>query len=217
MSEEHRIRIIIDSHERGATFVDILEEMHPIEIRALPAGDILVHDLLIERKSISDFFTTLNEDRLFSQLKKLKDASKRQLLLIEGTGMRYHLDSGSLMGLYIRICAGWQIPIIHTRDGEHTAETILRIYRQDAMAPAGPFRPRPRKHRFRLTETSVRVLTMVPGIGPKHAISLATHFKTLSDIFSASPAELQKVPGIGRLKAAAIMAANKPFINPAIK
>jgi hypothetical protein len=29
-----------------------------------------------------------------------------------------------LLALYIRICAGWQIPVVHTRDGEHTAQVI---------------------------------------------------------------------------------------------
>jgi len=79
--------IIIDCRERGAAYIEHLQTNLPVEIKFLDAGDIVVHDLGIERKTISDFFMTLEEGNLFNQLRRLKRGFIRQLLLIEGTGM----------------------------------------------------------------------------------------------------------------------------------
>jgi hypothetical protein len=51
-----------------------------MEIALLDAGDIIVHDLGIERKTIDDFFRTLTAGQLFPQLRKLKRAFRRQML-----------------------------------------------------------------------------------------------------------------------------------------
>jgi Fanconi anemia group M protein len=201
--------IIIDSRERDAEYVDWLRSDHEVQIRLLESADIIVHDLAIERKTIPDFFSTLREGRLFKQLREMKRRFRRQLLMIEGRGMRLHLDNEPLMALYIRICAGWQIPIIHTRDGRHTADVIVKIANQDVRAPAGPMRPRPRNPAYAIKEPALRMLTAIPGIGPKRAVALITHFRTISDIMSASESELRKVHGIGRAHAASICAANK--------
>ncbi len=203
--------LVIDSRERGACYIDSLRETHAVEIVYLDAGDIIVHDLGIERKTIDDFFRTLGAGQLFPQLRKLKRAFRRQMLLIEGIGMRYHLDNDELMGLYTRICAGWQIPIVHTRDGEHTAQVIRQIYTQDVQEPAGIARFRPRHPASRMQETSLRMLTAIPGLGPKRAVALIRHFGQISSILGASEDELCKVPGIGRTRARGVVRANSPL------
>lgn len=200
--------IIIDSRERDAEYVDWLRSDQEVQIKLLESADIIVHDLAIERKTIPDFFSTLREGRLFKQLREMKYRFPRQLLVIEGRGMRLHLDNEPLMALYIRICAGWQIPILHTRDGRHTADVIVQIANQDVRAPAGPMRPRPRNPAYAIKEPSLRMLTEIPGIGPKRAVALIAHFSTISAIMSASESELRKVPGIGRAHAASICEVN---------
>jgi len=203
--------IIIDSRERNAEYVDWLSSELEVELRLLESGDIIVHDLGIERKTIPDFFATLKEGRLFKQLREMKHRFRRQLLIIEGRGMRLHLDNEPLMALYIRICAGWQIPILHTQDGRHTADVIVKIAKQDVRAPAGPMRPRPRNPAYAIKEPSLRMLTEIPGIGPKRAVALITHFSTISEIMGASESELRRVPGIGRAHAASICEVNGGF------
>jgi len=112
------------------------------------------------------------------------------------------------MSLYIRICAGWQIPILHTQDGRHTADVLVQISNQDVRAPAGPMRPRPRNPAYAIKEPALRMLTEIPGIGPKRAIALITHFRTIGTIMGALESELRKVPGIGRAHAASISEVN---------
>ena len=205
--------ILIDCRERGAEYIEHLQTTLPVEAKFLDAGDIVVHDLGIERKTISDFFMTLEEGNLFTQLRQLKRSFIRQLLLIEGRGMRFHLDNYPLMALYIRICAGWQIPILHTRDGEHTASVIRQIAFQDLRESAGPMRSRPRNPAYKIKEPALRIVTSIPGIGIKRAQALIEHFDNVSAILGATEPQLLHVPGIGPTHAASIMAANEPYIK----
>jgi ERCC4-type nuclease len=117
--------------------------------------------------------------------------------------MRYHLDDKETMGIYIRICAGWQIPILHTRDGAHTAKVIRSIVLQDTCAPAGVAKPRPRR-KIR-THPALEVLKSIEGIGEDLALNLLTHFGSLRDVFRASVKELRAVRGIGKRRAEQIL------------
>lgn len=201
----------IDCRERGAEYIDFLRLTHTPEILFLEVGDIIVHDLAIERKTVGDFFATLQAGQLFPQLRRLKRAFRRQMLLIEGTGLRYHLDNEQFMGLYTRICAGWQIPILHTLNGEDTARVIRQILTHEVREPSGIPRFRPRNPAFEIREPSLRMLTSIPGLGPKRALALLQSFRTVSAVLAATEAELCQVPGIGRARARAIIAANSPF------
>ena len=210
-----RQQITVDSRERGAEYLDYLDDTLLIDIKLLDAGDIVVNGLGIERKTIADFFMTLKEGRLFSQLQRLKRGYIRQLLLIEGRGMRFHLDNEPLMALYVRICAGWQIPLVHTRDGKHTAQVIKQIASQDITESAGPIRPRPRNSAYKIKEPVLRLLTSIPGIGTKRAVALITHFRSVDSIMGANESQLLEVPGIGPSHAASIMSVNQPFRSKA--
>lgn len=179
--------------------------------RQLTAGDVLINGLAIERKTVEDFFLTLKEGRLFTQLRDLKRTYRRQLLLIEGTGLRIHLDNEPFFGVYTRLAAGWQIPILHTHGPEQTAECILRICHQDAVAPAGPIRARPRNPAYEIHSVTMRILLEIPGIGPSHVVALLEYFNTLDRIFTATEKDLRKVRGIGKARAKAIRAANGSF------
>ncbi|MDC0357372.1 helix-hairpin-helix domain-containing protein [Oligoflexia bacterium] len=206
-------KVYIDYRERRAQYVNYLADGEDLEIsyKQLSAGDIWINGLGIERKTVRDFFLTLREGRLFKQLGGLKRTYSRQLLLIEGRGIRRHLDKEPWFGLYLRITAGWQIPIIHTQDSAETALCIVRICKQDAVAPAGPMRPRPRISAYGIGSVGMRMLLEIPGIGPKHASAVLSHFKRLDVIFSATPKELLEIHGIGKKRAEAILRANKVF------
>ena len=122
--------------------------------------------------------------------------------------MRYHLDQEPFFGLYIRLAAGWQLPVLHTQNAQQTASCLLRICHQDAVASSGPMRCRPRNPAYDLRSVTMRILMEIPGIGWHRAHTLLEHFATLDQIFAADEKALKKVRGIGRIRAKAIIAAN---------
>lgn len=204
--------IIIDSREANAEYVWYLKEASQFCVteKLLKSGDIAIGNLGIERKTVSDFLLTLNEGRLFNQLQNLKSSYPRQLLLIEGRGLRYHLDQERFYGLFIRIAAGWQIPIMHTQDGQKTASCLIKICNQDAYASAGPIKPRPRNPWSKRDSVAMRMLLTIPSVGPKTASVLLDHFGTVKAILGATEIELARINGVGKKQAKNIVAANEP-------
>ena len=199
--------IRIDYREQSAEYLELLQISTPVTIEVLPSADIVIDNLGIERKTVADFFSTLREGRLWPQIFKLKQSYPRQLLLIEGHGMRHHLDVDETMGIYIRICVGWQIPILHTRDGAHTAKVIRSMLFQDTYASAGAAKRRPRRRVH--SHPALEVLKSIPGIGEDRAVELLRSFGTVGDVFKASFKELQKVRGFGKIRARRIFEIGK--------
>lgn len=200
--------ITIDHRESKSAYLNFLakHQAFPFVLRPLRVGDIVIDNLVIERKVLPDFYLSLNEGRLFRQLRELKRFRPRQLLLLEGATTSAFLNKPGLRGLYLRITAGWQIPILYTRNPEDTAACIVAIARQGAFASSGPVSPRPRSKHFRDLSVSEKMLMQIPTIGYRRAEALITHFKTIEGIFGASEADLIKVPGIGAKRAKVILA-----------
>jgi Fanconi anemia group M protein len=57
------------------------------------------------------------------------------------------------------------------------------------------------KRAFTNSQWQILILSAIPGIGPKLAKSLISHFRTIKKMVSADPAELMEVEKIGKKKA----------------
>ena len=67
-------KIIADTHEKNSL---IISELHSnkdveLEIKSLKIGDYLIGDIIIERKTINDFISSMINKRLIQQLKQLQ-------------------------------------------------------------------------------------------------------------------------------------------------
>jgi ERCC4-type nuclease len=190
--------IEIDYREKDKPYALLLDG-HPslkIEYSTLSTGDVRVGNLIIERKLLPDLFLTLNEDRLFKQLLAMKNAFPRQLLIIEGTApdtLRQKLG-----GLFTRISAGWQIPILFAANPQELAALIVSITRQTYTASAGPISPRPRRKADRNLAVPHKMPLQVSGLGPTRARALLKHFGSVQNCLNANAQELTVVDGVGK-------------------
>lgn len=209
------LNILIDHRESRAPYLHFLEEITPqVLVRTtLRAGDIQIGDLVIERKLLPDFYLTLNEGRLFKQLRKLKNSSRCHLLILEGTRPLNRTDQAGLSGLHIRITVGWQIPILYAQTPKETAHLIASIASQSIHASAGPVTPRPRNRNFAKQTVATRMLMQIPSLGFVKARNLLDHFKTLAGVLNASEKELLSVPGIGPSRANEILSIDSKTVD----
>ncbi|MDP3027771.1 MAG: ERCC4 domain-containing protein, partial [Nanoarchaeota archaeon] len=81
-------RIIADIHEKDSLILAELTEKQnnkeiELIIQSLKIGDYLIGNIIIERKTISDFISSMINKRLIEQLKQMQEY-KQQLLIIEG-------------------------------------------------------------------------------------------------------------------------------------
>ncbi|PID39884.1 MAG: nuclease [Proteobacteria bacterium] len=178
-----------------------------LSIRRLSAGDYQINDtLLVERKTIVDFATSIVDGRLFKQMTRLADAPLKCVIVLEGNGQdmkRIGVRREAMQGALITVGLIMGIPVLRSMQAEETARLLVYAARQmDLVTANGVHRPgyRPKTKRKR----QLFILQGLPGVGPKRAADLLDHFGSIQKVLDASPTELAFVQGIGPNTAAGI-------------
>jgi len=65
--------IIVDKREKNSLVIsELIRRKIPIEIKQLEIGDYIIGDTIIERKTKSDFISSIINKRLLEQLNNMK-------------------------------------------------------------------------------------------------------------------------------------------------
>ncbi|MHA1619276.1 MAG: ERCC4 domain-containing protein [Promethearchaeota archaeon] len=194
--------ILIDSRETASPLTRMLSEMNTrIELRTLPIGDYIVSTRCgIERKSISDFTSSLKDGRLFNELIRLRKQFSRPILILEGD---YHsiisINRSAILGTLTSIVLKMEIFLIQTRDAQDTAEMIFALAKKEQKAQSRPFSIRFKKIPEQLDKQLEHIVAGIPGINIARAQDLLREFRTLRTLFNTPSEELQRVHNIGRV------------------
>jgi len=218
------MKILIDYRETAV--LPLMEELctahlPPLhyEITQLPLGDfLLLHTggVLIERKSVPDFLSSIRSNRLWDQLLRFMKADTirgekitRKLLLIHGSFDYMEPEKSfwpQIMGAYMEILFVYDTPLMVAETDEQFSE-CMRILINRELAGKHDLPPNPRWFRKHcapdLPEMDRRryVLSALPSIGDVLAANLLDHFGSLAAVVNASETQLRKVEGIGKKKA----------------
>ncbi len=178
-----------------------------VSVARLPLGDVLVENqLLVERKTLSDFAISVIDGRLFSQASRMACCGKRSLVILEGGASslaRTGLRREALQGALVTLSLIYGIPVLRSANVEETANLILFAENQRRAIAAGAlhrcgYRPKGKRRR------QLYILQGLPGVGPGRAERLLAAFSTVEGIIEAEPEALAEVRGIGKKTAAAI-------------
>ncbi|MAH03895.1 hypothetical protein CMI39_03875 [Candidatus Pacearchaeota archaeon] len=192
-------KVIIDYRERNSLVPSELISLGlNIEFKELKVADYLIKDVAIERKTITDFISSMINKRLIRQLEELQQY-KSKLLIIEGIEEQelYNDDNSNgvnpnaIRGFLLSILLKWKIPIIFTKNQEDTAKFISVLSKKKSKEIS----LNARKKSFNKKEQKQYLLEGFPGIGPKTSKKLLKKFKTIKKIINASKKDLQKVIG----------------------
>lgn len=203
------MRIVVDQREEASGIPRILKSMGVrIERRILEEGDYVVFpECAVERKEAHDFVQSLFKGRLFDQANRLSAAYKTPVIVVEGdmsTIMQGLSRPRSIWGALATLTLKHGIHLFFTNNTRETADLLYTLSKQQkSIKSTGPFVHRKFK-KDPTSKTQIRILSTLPGIGPKLAMRLLNSFGSLRRIFSASIAELTLVEGIGRVKAGRI-------------
>jgi len=202
--EFSKIRIIVDERERKSGIPDLLKSIGiNIEIKTLPIGDYIVApETVIERKSLSDFVSSVFDGRLFDQCSRLKEHFQHPIILIEG-----NLDEIDeitenpfiFYGTISRIALDFKIPIIPTPNASHTAKLLVSMC-SHKESTTGPFLKKIKKSND-LQKQQLSALCSLPGIGEKLAVRMLEKFGSPLRVLNATPSELSKINGLGQARA----------------
>jgi ERCC4-related helicase len=196
-----QVVVIVDSRELGAIVTRELSKLGAV-VRSytLSVGDFVLSDkVVVERKDVDDFASSIIDGRLFEQVARLKETYQKPIILVEGqtlTGSG-RVRPEAMMGAYASVLIDFGIPIVWTQKPSETAQLMFAIARreqiQEKRAPRIMTEPKPTT----LEEQQEFIVSSLPNIDSTRAKKLLTSFQTVQRVFMASKEELMSVSGIG--------------------
>jgi Fanconi anemia group M protein len=198
--KKEKPRIIIDYREKNSLIASELMGLGmEIEFRDLKVADYLVKGVAIERKTVSDFVSSMVNRRLLKQLEEITQYKDR-LLIIEGIDeQELYKDSSDWIGMHpnairgflLSILLKYKVPIIFTKNYEDTAKFLSVLSkRKPKELPLNV-----KKKNLDRKEQLQFIIESFPGIGPKTAKKLLKEFHTIKNIINTSEEDLKKVIG----------------------
>ncbi|MFA5258682.1 MAG: ERCC4 domain-containing protein [Candidatus Pacearchaeota archaeon] len=196
-STKIKSKIIADIHEKDS-FILVELKSNPeieLEVKSLKIGDYLIGDTILERKTVSDFISSIINRRLIEQLMQMQQY-KQRFLIIEGeissiTSKESRINSNAIRGFILSIISNYNTNIIFTKNSLDTSKYLITLAKQQ-LKNKTPFSLHSKIPKT-LKEQKQYILESFPNIGPKKAESLLKKFKSLSDIFNANEEDLKEI------------------------
>ncbi|MFH1503529.1 MAG: ERCC4 domain-containing protein [Candidatus Diapherotrites archaeon] len=197
--EKPKERIIIDYREKNSLVAShLVKQGFNVEFKKLKIGDYIVKDIIIERKTIQDFLSSMINHRLIKQIEELKQFQNK-LLIIEGFSERelYSEDGGginanAIKGFLLSILLKHKIPILFTKSSEDTAEFINILSKKKEKE----INLNAKKKTLNKKEQLQFIIESFPGVGPKKAKKLLEKFGNIQNIILASTEDLKDILGV---------------------
>ena len=198
------LRMVIDERERKSGIPDLLKQIGvKVEMMNLPVGDYIVAtETVVERKSVSDFISSVFDGRLFDQCNRLKEHFEHPTIIIEGNVDEIDKIAENPLVFYgamSSVVLDFKIPVIPTPNASHTAKLLISMCARQGTLK-GPFLKKIRKSGD-LQHQQLYILCSLPGVGEKLASRMLEKFGSPSISLNASSVELSKISGMGEARA----------------
>lgn len=195
-----KVDIIVDQRERKSLVANELSDLGvKIRFERLPVADYLVGNVAVERKTASDFVSSIVNKRLVRQLEEMQQF-KKALVIVEGDLTETDFNQNALRGMLLSIMLDYNIPVVFTSDCSETAVFLNSLLKrvQRGKVENGL---RAKKRVYSIAEQQQMIIEGLPSIGPSLAKALLKEFETIKGIVNAEEEDLQKVEKIGKKKA----------------
>jgi len=193
-AKKEKPKVIADIHEKNSLV--IAELMHlgaEVEQKKLEVGDYIANDVIIERKTLKDFLSSMISKRMQYQLQNMQK-NEKSLLIIENyeSEPEISLNPNCIKGFIMSILLEYKIPIIFTRDSKETADYLFLLAKKSKKCHQSlrvKLRHPGKKEKIQY------ILEGFPGVGPATAKKLIEKFGSLKNVINASESDLQEVLG----------------------
>lgn len=196
------IHIIVDNRESRSTVMRYLANKEVVvEQQQLSVGDYIVSSRIgIERKEVDDFLQSLLDGKLFMQMRQLRDAYPRPLLIIEGDGLltKRNISQNAIFGSIASIITDYGIPLITTKSAHETADFLQILARREQTKGDRAVAIRGEKTAMSLMEQQRFLVEGLPHVSSVIAKRLLAHFGNIRSLAGASAEELCAVKGVGK-------------------
>jgi ERCC4-type nuclease len=178
------LNICIDSNEASARR-DVVNYFRlsgfDVDVRRLDVCDYVVSNRCgVERKSVSDFLSSLKDGRLFSQAKDMAEVYEKPILILEGRMSqairRSRMRPASIYGALASLTLDNGVSIIPTEDPDTTSLLLHRLAYREQAKDERPVQLRSIDRSMPLHQQQVFLLSGLPQIGVTLAEELLRSF-----------------------------------------
>lgn len=201
-SKKTATKIIVDYRESRSPVMRFLSQKDiAIEPQQLDVGDYVLSSRIgVERKTVDDFLNSLIEGKLFVQMKNLRTAYSRPLLIVEGDGLltKRNISHNAIFGSFVSIIVDFGIPIITTHSAQETADFLSVMAQREQKSGNKIVAVRGEKPARSIAEQQQFLVEGLPNVSSVLAQRLLQHFGSIRAIANASEEDLCEVQGIGK-------------------
>jgi Fanconi anemia group M protein len=198
---KEQIVVVADSRELGALVTRELAKLGAlVKSQTLEVGDFVLSDkVVVERKDVDDFASSIIDGRLFQQATKLKESYTKTVIVVEGETLAGsgRVRPEAMMEAYASILIDYGIPIVWAQKPSETAQLMFAIARREQIQDKRPPRIMTAPKPSTVEDQQEFIVSSLPNIDNTRAKKLLSSFQTVERIFQASKEELMSVTGIG--------------------
>lgn len=200
-----QLQVFIDDRElRSSVAKDLFKKNVVLKPVRLPVGDFVLSDrVVVERKNDADFEASILDGRLFLQAGELKSYFESPLIALVGSAFQ-RVQPNALRGALISLAVDYKLPLFFFDTDAELADFLQALAQKEQLQPDRMHRVQFAKKGDSIQDQQRLIAESLPGMGPKTALSLLQHFKTLQNIANASQKDLESVDGIAQNRANAI-------------
>jgi len=194
----NKVLVIADYRER-----EVIENLKGLGASVnemnLKVGDFICSGdgVVVERKTHSDFVSSITDGRMFEQLKHLKENYERPIIIVEGFSDR-EINENALKATIASLITKFNVSFINTKNSLDTAKMVYWLAKkeqEDVHKHLGFKQGKKPKETKLLQEY---VLSSIPGISKVLATRLLEKFGSIEQVVNAQEMELSKVKGVGK-------------------
>ena len=140
MADKPQIQITIDDREKNLVILKSLREAENtnVKIDRLRAGDYLLNNLIVERKTFPDFVQSIIDGRLFQQSISLSHLHNPCMIILEGTFkdvFKTQMNREAIQGALITLELIFKIPVLKAISPQESARIMIyaanQIYKHE--------------------------------------------------------------------------------------
>lgn len=191
-------KIAIVSDYREKRVIEVLRRLGAtINETNLEVGDFVCSErVVIERKTHSDFISSIIDGRVFEQSKRMKESFEKSIIIIEGYSNR-EINENALKAAIASLIIDFEINLINTKNEFDTAKTIYWIAKKEQEEGKYNIAFKVGKKPQDAKLTKEFIMSGIPGISQILSKRLLKKFGSIEKVFSATEEQLKTVEGIG--------------------
>jgi len=203
--KQEEVIIYTDTRE-SAVLKDLSNLGAKIELKKLDVGDFILSDaVVVERKEVADFASSLIDQRLFQQAIEMRRNFDKPLIIVEGNLHRMftsrNINPNALRAAMASLALDYGIPLLFSSSSKETAEYLYLIAKREQLGLKREISLRGAKRNWSLSEQQQFLIEGLPLVGPNLAKNLLKEFKSPKGIANASTDDLQGLEKLGPKKA----------------